>query len=381
MRYFSYFYMFCKRLLKKPSFLIILLLMPLFSFAVMHFSTTEQSDLNVAIYNSGNDSLSDSMEDYLLNLDGMVSFYKCSSKDEVYDRVKSRESDCGYVLPKDLSKRMEQNVKLGAIESVRSPGSTMTSFANEFVITALLDTYSFDVLNEYTLESGDFPDLDNKEITAELHKYYEQYLFSDKTFNFNYMNDSNSFVDKVELVPEFLMHSTYGINALFIFIAALAGALMAYKDKENGLFTIFSPARKAYLQYIDILAPALICSVVAIIGSCILEGFDKIFMLSFRTICYVILCCGVCAILRLIVPSAISFAAFIPILIIGSMILSPVFIDVSIFIPRLSVAKYLFLPTYYLNFNGFSTTLLILLCGILISIAGFLLSYRSEKKI
>lgn len=381
MRYLTYFLMLSKRLFKKPSFILILLLMPVFSFAVMHFSITEESNLNIAIYSEGNDELNKSMAEYLVGIDGLVSFYQCSSANEVYSRVKNRTSDCGYIIPDELSERLEKNVLLGAIESVTSPGSTMSALANEFVITSLLNNYAFDILKDLTIESGDFKNMSDDEIERELYSYYETYLFSDKTFTFEYENVSDEFSDEIDIIPDFLINSVYGINALFIFISALAGTLMLYNDSKNGIFNIFKPLQKALLQYFVILIPTLVCVVITIFNSFILEGFNNVLIQLFKSLGYALLCSGCCFLLKQAIHSVVIFSSALPVFIIGGMIFCPVFIDISIVVPKLTTIKYLFLPTYYLISNNFSTTLILMICGIFISAISVLISHRHYSSV
>lgn len=381
MKYRIYFTLFCKRLFKKPSFLIILLLMPLFSACIMHFSTTEKSGLNVALYNAGSDGMSSRMEEYLLGLDGMIQFESCDSANEVHDRVKYRDSDCGYIFPADLTKRLAEGVSLGAIESVKSPGTTMISVANEFVIAAFLHTYSYDILENYTLHSKDTGHFSKEEIRSELFDYYSKYLFSDDTFSFTYKNASDELIDDINVIPDFLVHSVYGIGALFILIAALAGAIMAYKDEKDGVFSVFPPLQKAILQYMDILVPAFLCGIVAVINCFVLEGTSGILSELLRSAAFVFLCSGFCFFLKIWIPSPVVFSSSLPVLIIGSLLFCPVFLDLSAFIPRLTTVKYLFLPTYYLICKTLPSGLALLFGGIVLSALTLLLSYKTEKRI
>lgn len=380
MRYWNYFKMLNKRLLKKPAFLLILLLMPLFSFCVMHFSTTEKSGLRIAICNSGEDPLSSSMEQYLTGLSGLVQFESYDSVEEVYEQVRYRNSDCGYIFPPDLTERLEKGVSLGAIEAVVSPGTTMLSFANEFIIMAFMRTYAYDLLLDSTINSNDFAHLSKEDITSELRDYYKGYLSGDETFSFAYKNESNEPVADIQIIPDFLIHSAYGIGALFLFIGALAGAIVTYKDKKDGVFSIFPPFQNAMLQYMDVFVPAFLCGIAAWLNCLILETSVNPVLELFRVVAFVLLCTGCCFLLHLFVPSAVVFSSFLPVFIIGSMLFCPVFVDISALIPKLTTAKYLFLPTYYLSSRTFLSSAVLALCGMAVSAVSILLCFRTEKK-
>lgn len=378
MRYLNYIKIFSKRLLLKPLYILILLLIPILAITVKHFSTTEESSLNIAIFNEGTDELTTDMVDYLLSLDGTVRFYECSKKDEVYERVKHRKSDSGFIIPEDLSERMKKDVTLGVITCVVSPGSSLPSVAKEFVVTAFIETYAFDILNHYTINSKHFPSMSEEEIETELYKYYNQHLLSEERFKFNYENDYQD-AKSISLVPDFLINSVTGIFALFIFITALAGTITLYKDCSDGVFVLFRPFQKSLLSFIDIGIPTFICYLVAIITLITGSFSENIVLDIIRGLGFVLLCSGICLILKSFIKSSTLFGASLPVLLIGSMLFCPVFVDISAFIPRLTSLKYLFPVTYYLNCEIIFHSAILLLCGILLSILSIFISYRMEK--
>ena len=378
MRYLNYIKIFSKRLLLKPLYFFILLLIPILAFTVKHFATTEETSLNIAIFNEGTDELTTSMADYLLSLDGTVRFYECSDKDEVFERVKHRKSDSGFIIPSDLSERMKKDVTLGVITCIVSPGSSLPSVAKEFVVTAFIETYAFDILNHYTINSNHFPDMSDEEIEKELYKYYNQHLLSEETFYFNYENDYQE-AKSISLVPDFLINSAAGIFALFIFITALAGTITLYKDCSDGVFVLYKPFQKAVLSFIDIGIPTFVCYLVVITASIIGAFSENILVDIIRGMGFVLLCSGICLILKSFIKSSTLFGASLPVLLIGSMLFCPVFVDISAFIPKLTSLKYLFPVTYYLNCETIFYSAILLLCGILFSIISIFTSYRMEK--
>ena len=378
MKYLNYIRIFSKRLLLKPLYILILLLIPILAFSIKYFSLREDTALNVAIYNEGTDERTLGMVDYLLALDGNIKFYECSNSDEVYDRVKHRDSDSGFIIPKDLSERAEKGVTLGSIICVTSPGSTMFTVAKEFVITAFLQTYSFDILYDSTINSGDFSDMSKKQIRRELFDYYNKNLVSDKVFYFNYENDYVQ-AESISLVPNLLINSAVGIFALFIFITSLAGTITLYKDCSDGVFVLYKPLQKAVLSFLDIAIPTFVCYVTIIMASVIGSFSENILVDLIRGLGFVFLCTGICLILKSFIKSSTLFASSLPVLLIGSMLFCPVFIDMSVFIPRLTTLKYLFPVTYYLNCQNIFSSAILLLCGIVFSIISIFTSYRMEK--
>ena len=356
-------------------------MIPIFTILVTYFTKSEKSSIDIGIYNKGDDALSNSMEDYLTSLDGMVNFIPLESEDELTEDIKKRKLDCGYILPAEFTKRLEDNVRLGAIRAIRSPGSSMASVADEFVITAFLNTYSYDILKNYTINTGDFSELDSDEISQELLALYQKYLISDETFRFTYENSSNEYIDDIELIPALVTHSVIGINALFIMIAGLAGALITYKDKKSGIFTIFSSKDQAVFGFFDVFAPILLASTVTLISLTVTFGIDTLPMTFLRLIAYMMLVAGFSYLVQTVVKSSVIFASFMPILIIGSLVFSPVFFDLSVLLPKLSVLKYLFIPTYFICFKSILPVAIILASGLLLSALAITLSYRMEKKI
>ena len=101
-----WFFLSCKRYMRKWSFLFILLLLPAGVLAAGQAQKKGSQDISIAISveESGENSLGDALADSLVNRPrgedaGMFRFYLCRDEEEVKAEVASRRAECGYVNP------------------------------------------------------------------------------------------------------------------------------------------------------------------------------------------------------------------------------------------------------------------------------------------
>ena len=96
------FWLLCKRSLKKPSFLIILLAFPLSGFLFASVSKEEETGLLVALYGEEGDDFSTSIIHRLCQSDyHLLSFYNCSSIENL-KRCSNRKSAMGIYISQRL---------------------------------------------------------------------------------------------------------------------------------------------------------------------------------------------------------------------------------------------------------------------------------------
>ena len=100
-----WFFLSCKRYMRKWSFLFILLLLPLGVLAAGQAQKKGSRDVNIAISveESGENALGNALADSLVNRPrgedaGMFRFYLCRGEEEVKAEVASRRAECGYVI-------------------------------------------------------------------------------------------------------------------------------------------------------------------------------------------------------------------------------------------------------------------------------------------
>jgi len=110
---------FNKRLLKKPSFILILCLIPLFVLSLVFFTKEESGILTITLCaEDNNDPLANEIISSLMSNDGVLIFVKSESVDEAYESVRLGKSDAAWIFEKDLqSKILELKTRLTCARS------------------------------------------------------------------------------------------------------------------------------------------------------------------------------------------------------------------------------------------------------------------------
>ena len=109
-----WFLLSCKRYIKKLSFLLILLLLPLVILAVDKGQGDKGQEIKIAIavQNGQENELGAELAEGLINRRlgrdaGMFRFYECRDEEAVKDEVASRRAECGFVVYEDFKEKLD----------------------------------------------------------------------------------------------------------------------------------------------------------------------------------------------------------------------------------------------------------------------------------
>ncbi|MDE6686269.1 MAG: hypothetical protein K2K17_03010, partial [Lachnospiraceae bacterium] len=210
---------------------------------------------------------------------------------------------------------------------------TVYSFVFEDLALLSLEQYLADdsaVSTEYDVLYDD----------AMIEELYQKYMLGDSTFHFEYEGSPEDYRLTATTV---LLSPIRGLLSVLMLLSALTGAISYYRLVENPVFD----TRKVRVGCIVIpvlctIPVMLLCIYFAGLGA----GLGK-------EICLLILYAAACVIktliLTLIIKKRVIFTSLLPLFILACLVFTPVFIDISVFLPALKPLSYLFLPYYYLK--------------------------------
>jgi hypothetical protein len=150
-----------KRLMKKPSFIIILVLLPVILVMYRFIITEDDGTIRACVYvPEGSEAFTAKLADNLADAEFSARFYLVDSEDDLYSDVIAGRAEVGYILPKDLKERFLTKNWDSAVRMVVSDTSQMAPFVNEFVTvviyTDMMEEYIADYLvNRSGLELSD----------------------------------------------------------------------------------------------------------------------------------------------------------------------------------------------------------------------------------
>lgn len=352
-----WFCAFSRRLLRKKSFLLLLCIFPVISVCVTVYSHTSRPLLQVALYNEGSTTLAERSITILLEQNSAVHFYQASSAEQVYQDVESRKAECGYVFTADYTYEnlLDSSKWYQSVRVIESPASMLAGSINELVFDCFFRFYNEEMLTDYlsqpkTLEQKEMIQEIN-ELAAEL---YEQYIQADTIFTSDQSETSLPEEAPVQqknlsLTQTYLGNLCRGLLSVLILLAALCGASSLSQDHKSSLFLPLPAKQRCLIELLEILSPVVLTAFSGLIGLAFLPGSRPLLKELAGLILYIPAVTLYARILLYMLRSGNLFRMFIPLITLGALLFAPVLIDLSTYFKLLSIPKYLFINSYYLE--------------------------------
>lgn len=339
----------CKHIVKMPVIGILLLLIPavtlVFRFLPEH---AVSSGLTVGIYFENNDDeLTDRVKALLLSSEGKaLDFAEYDDRGLMENDVIRGRLECGYIFSNSFSEALAGGRYKNSVEVIKSPSTMMLSAANEIVFAAVVRLSGYETLDDYIHIEG----LDG-ETTARLGEYmyqsYEAYCAGGETFHLDIRTANNLSLNGDTSDAATVTFPLRGLLSILIMLAALSGSIAWLSDRENG---IFAPRPRSFVVLSFILYPLLpavlftLCTELALALNGSAYSPLTEFMYSVRYIFLVTAFSCACCLLkrsRRVIP-------LVPVLLLGSLIFCPIFMNIENFFPVFRFISRLFIPRYFL---------------------------------
>ena len=352
-----------RRLWKQPAYIGLLLLIPFVGYAVGMMEREARSGAVVAICVEDS-TWSEAIISMLSEQeDSVFVFDFCADRSEVERHVAGEEADCGFVLTEGIDKKVSDGKWKKSILAYETPASSITGMAKERIAGAVFRLYSEERYAEYM-----------GQISASAAEFameaYERHLTDDSTFGFRYLyddsysrSDSDRNVGNDNLVNT-AVFPVKGVFAVLIFVSGMCGMLEYEKDKNEKRFLRIVPNILTYM--VNVWIATVFVSAAVLICLWISEGIrscgDTVSAGSIfsvwnagmwakqigRLVIYQCMILVYCVILKVLLRSQETIAAAIPVLTLGSLVCSPVFIRMGNYLPVFAVLEKLFPASYYL---------------------------------
>lgn len=358
-----WFLLSCKRYIRRPSFLVILLLLPLGILAAEKSQGTKEQEIKIAIavQDGKENELGMQLMENLINRRrgenaGMFRFYGCRDEEQVKEEVASRRAECGYVVYEGLKDKLDDGAYRRSIGVYSAPSTVVAPLSTETVFAALMEIYDRELLVDYVGTSALFEPLgtpgsvDREQAAAQAGEFYDSRLTNGSTFRFEYnflgrdgqglqpANDNSGSV-----------FPSRGLVAVYIYITGLYGAVVLCGDEKRGLFLPLSYGYRLPCRLASIAAPVAMASISGLLALWAGGGLGAPLKEIGAIAAY---CAGVTAIswlLKVICPRPQVLCCVIPFFIIGSLLFCPVFIDAGRYLAVFDQIGKIFPPWYYLN--------------------------------
>lgn len=382
-----WFFLSCKRYLRKVSFLLILLVLPAAIFFVRGLEEKEGQEVRIAVYvetadSDGTDGKTALLEEELLEAltkqegdeedadgSGLFRFYECGSEEEVKAQVASRQAECGYVFSGNLRGKLDEGDYKRCIRVYSAPSTVLADLSTEVVFAALMKLYDREIFLDYVMEAQVLRDSGGESgwggeafdggmepggaegletLAGEL---YDKWLASGSTFRFayRYQNRGGQGLDSEGGTEAAGVFPVRGIVAVYLLLVGMYSAVMLGYDEEKGLFLPLSSGRRLVCRMAVLAAPVFLAALSALgalrTGGCFGDLAREFGVMGV----YVLAVCGFSYGLKIICRRPQVVCCLIPLVLVGSLVFSPVFVDIRQFFPEWGWVEKAFLASYYLR--------------------------------
>ena len=335
----SSFLLLQKRFLKKTSFIIILcLVIPVVIFFRIG-SRQKSGMLTVALAASNATVSSDSVQQIMTQLEETVSgisFIKCSSEEQAQELLGHKKADAAWIFDSDFDERIEKAGKRGSVLPVvtviQGEDTVFLAYIREILCSKIFPYFSYAAYKAYILER--MPSVTDKEL------FFQYSRFSSLPKLFNHQTEGIQNVSQ-----SYLMSPLRGMLALWLLMCAFAATLYFMQDSQRGSFVWFNNNQSLFFFLKITFIPLFDCTLIMFLA--ILTGgiFNSFLLEIFSLLLLVLSSILFANLLRIITVKNYIFCAAIPVIILVTLVLCPIFLKVNSFRPI-----QLLLPVfYYLN--------------------------------
>lgn len=335
-----------KRLLKKPAFLAILLLIPLLVGAMSLVSTGERSGIvtvALAAQNS-DDPLSQELLSSLADSSTLMTFMVCDSPSEASTLVESGRADAAWIFPDGLQEKMEAFLnhihgRNAFVVVVQREDNVLLRLSQEKLNAALYPYLSRCLYRQYLYDHI----LTLDDLTPEqLDAYYDAVnAEGEALFAFAYPEGTPADAPS----PNYLTSPLRGLMAILVMLGGLAAAMFCLQDQARGTFDRL-PRGKRFGISVICHGTAVSSVALAMLAALFFAGMTVSVWRELAAMgLYILIATGFCMGVGLICRDLRVLGAVLPLLTVGMIVLCPIFFE----LPSLAFVSRLLPPYYYLG--------------------------------
>ena len=338
---FYRYFMLCKRLFKRASFLLILLLIPAFSMLIAITKTEDTGFVRIAV--SCEDPSDNTASSLIQELKGNTNFLvikEYDSPESAVSAVSTAKADTAWIFPNDLKERVAsfakgKNVSLARIY-VRED-NMLVKASREKLFGALYSDITYEIYKKYVYDLG----LPSDKVTDQkLADSYEILSTDNGIISFEYQDSTEIRHDKYNYTTAPLR----GLLITVMLVCGLAATLFYIEDECRRTFSNMTSSHRFLMFFGNNLAAVSVAAVfvsmaIMLSGNCVNFANETASM-----ILHVLATTGFTVLCGCIVKSQAKLAIMLPTLTVLSLAFCPIFFNFVIFEPlQMIIPGYMYL--------------------------------------
>ncbi len=330
---FRRFFLLNKRLYKQLTYVILLLIIPVAVFLLKVSTKTGGNVMKIALVSeAGEDEYAELLVRELLTIREEFGFITYDSREDAIEAVTRASVDEAWIIPDNLSDaflRMAdgKNPKNPIEIYIREEGVT------HLMMQEILESYAFKVFSPEVYFSFMRENYGEESINGMNIEDIYRKVPNSSLFKYSYLDGSS------DTETGYLLAPIRGFLAVLLIITSLAASIYYIEDEKNGLF-IYWHSKVKNLRTLGYYAVVMMNSSVLVLLSLFLAGIGGSFLREFLLLLmydYSLIIFSV--LVRNIFVRVKTIGVVMPLIVILSLLLSPIFIDlksmrpIQIFIP------------------------------------------------
>ena len=330
-----------KRLYRKLTFVIILLLIPVLVLSYTRIAATEDSGMfRIVLAQTEPDPLGEQLMLRIQNSSQLLKIDICATAEEAREQVALGKADAAWIFREDLQTRIETFVAQpqrsnAFVTVVQREENTMLLLTREKLTGSVYPYLSKVVyLSAVRSQSPELTHISDEQLL-------QQYDATDILEDLFRFDESTA----PEQQSHYLLTPLRGLLGVTVVLSALAAAMYYVRDCENGTFGWVTIRKRPFVelgcQMVAVTQVTLVATVCLWLGG-LGVGFGRELLIA---LLYTLCCSAFAMLLRQILGSVRFLGTALPVLIVAMIALCPVFVDLG----KLRQWQYLLPPTYYVN--------------------------------
>ncbi len=322
-----WYYALLKRLIKRPGFLMLLLLIPVLTVIFIKASGEERGFISIAIVNEDQTRESEEIVKRLETDNKIAVVTRVHSQSEAMEEVRSGRVDTAWIILPNLKVRAQKIAAGGEEKLARiymAEDNTFLRASREKLLAVLYPVMSYEL---YASKAGELP-LDNEYKTPEF--LAETY----NSFHFDSMVDFG-FIDSLQTEPpsDYLIAPLRGLLGAVMLLCGMAAALYFAADERKGTYNSLASEKRALVLYGQSLAALTLCAIFMSAAIALSGSYTTLWRESIMMIAFTAASAGFCSLIAAALRTEQRLAAAIPMVLIAALALCPVFFDFKILKP------------------------------------------------
>lgn len=362
-RYIKWLQLLNLRLYKKPSFVAILLIIPI---CVIGFAAAAKGDsgfLHIVLAQTDkNEVISSELIDELMSEDSIIRFSVAESPEKAEEAVRTGKADAAWIFPKNLREKIGDFIdssyfRDGFIKIVERESSIPLRLSHEKLSAKLFRVLAENYYLDFTRDK--VPSLSGTDDDT-LMNYFNTVSISEELFT---VTDVDGNEAEGSDGMSYLTSPVRGLLSVVVILSGMSAAMFCIQDEKRGTFSWLPETHRVYVDFVCVFIAVVNVSVAVLLALWVGGLSTGIMRELVAALLYAFCASTFCLVLRQIFRTVKLYGAILPLIIVAMIAFCPIFFEIK----QLGGLVYIFPPSLYINASHDNDCLLYMVIYALLS--------------